>query len=512
MLDPMSSTFCRSLAVELAWLLSFWWLRLQQNCPSSIISLKTPLISCHEIQAMSKMFVLCGIVMLHAVVAVRDSTWLSNSPHHSMEREQIAYEPSKREIREFQEVLQGFRRPMSATKEQARVMLQRLRNMKEFRDVKHWTETKVSGPDDLIYISARLLMPLNVTASAVSFCSELIKEAKTQHGQMWLDFLKGELDDAKDICPKVLTGSLKPTDGKAKDWEVEAAKVSQIHGEKHPFGRLDKVAWRSSLHRVCTDECNALVEGMQNQTYQLARATLEMMRGSVGAASVEEVCASTVVKKVEAEILTCCATSCGWNGRSCTYWPLMNATEQDDWQGECCTEMNILQGSTREKMCDSTLTEHETKESEQIIDNRDNTPEDRAILGQDRGGSSNAWSFLEKPPTYDADNCPEPLDLAKRHEEWATDWKRMDEYNLKGSKRSTCEREPQDTIEGCKIFLIVATNPSNNKKQKKYVYTCLDDCKFKAPDQEALKALTTESGLSSNEWVYVHSDFKWTLT
>ena len=471
---------------------------------------------------MSKMFVLCGIVMMHAAVAVRNNgwpswpsrpSWLSKSPYHSREGEQIAYEPSSDEIREFQRALQSFKPPMSATKEQVRVIIPRLRKMEKFRNVKHWTKPKISGLGGY----ARLFMPLNVSASAVSFCGELMKEAKTQRfisGEE-PDFLKSQLDDAKDICPKVLTGSLKAADGKAKNWEVEAAKVSQIHGKEHEFGRLDKVAWRSSLHRVCTDECNALVEEMQNLTSQLAQATKLMMWRDNKAASVEEVCASTVVKKVEAEILTCCATSCGWNGHSCTYWPLMNATEQDDWQGECCTEMNILQGSTREKLCDSTLTEHETEESMQIIDNRDNTPEDRAILGQDRGGSSNAWSFLEEPPTYDADNCPEPLDLAKRHKEWATDWTRMDDKKLssvKGSKRSTCEREPQDTIEGCKIFLLVATNPSNNKKQKKYVYTCLDACKFKAPDQEELKPLTTESRLSSIGWVYVHSDFKWTLT
>ena len=193
----------------------------------------------------------------------------------------------------------------------------------------------------------------------------------------------------------------------------------------------------------------------------------------------------------------------------------MSPKEQNDWQGECCTEMNILQNSTREKLCDSTLTEHETKESKQIIDNRDNTPEDRAILGQDRGGSSNAWSFLEEHPIYDADNCPSPLDLAKRHKKWATDWKRMDDEKLTGAKRDKCKRKPQDTIEGCKIFLLRATNPSNNKKQKKYVYTCLDDCKFKAPDQEALKPLTTESGLSPIGWVYVHKEIymtNWTLT
>ena len=460
---------------------------------------------------MSKMFVLFGIVMMHTVVAVRDSAWLSNSPHHSMEREQVAYEPSSDEIDEFQRALQrAYKIP--TTEEQARVMIPRLRNVKEFRDVKHWAKINFGA-------YARLFMPWNVSASAVSFCSELMKEANTQ--RLNLDEQKHimirELSGAKDICPKVLTGSLNTADGKAKNWEVEAAKVSQIHGQEHEFGRLDKVAWRSSLHRVCTDECNALVEGMENQARQLPRATSDMMHGSEGN-SVEEICASKVVKKVEAEILTCCATSCGWNGRSCTYWLLMNATEQDEWQGECCTEMNILQNSTREKLCDSTLTEHETEESKQIIDNRDNTPKDRAILGQDRGGSSNAWSFLEEPPTYDANNCPEPLDLAKRHKEWATDWKRMDDKKLrsvKGSKRSTCKREPQDTIEGCKIFLLVATNPSNNEKQKKYVCTCLDACEFKAPDQEELKPLSTESRLSSNGWVYVHKEIymtNWTLT
>ena len=266
---------------------------------------------------MSKMFVLCGIVMLHAVVAVRDSAWLSNSPHHSMEREQIAYEPSSDEIREFQRALQSLESPMSATKEQARVIIPRLRNMKRFRFVKHWSN-RVSGFMGLGRY-ARVFMPLNVSASAVSFCSELMKEGVRSGWDSF--FMIRELKDAKDICPKVLTGSLKPADGKAKNWEVEAAKVSQMHGEKHPFGRLDKVAWRSSLHRVCTDECNALVDGMKNQASQhgigsqLVGRTWKMMKG-IEDDSVEEICADSV------------------------------------------TEMNILQGSTREKLCDSTLTEH----------------------------------------------------------------------------------------------------------------------------------------------------------
>ena len=112
---------------------------------------------------------------MHAVVAVRDSTWLSNSPHHSIEREQIAYEPSKREIREFQRALRR-KHKISTTKEQARVMIQRLRKMEKFRNVRDWTETKAAG----LGRYARLFMPLDVSASAVSFCSELMKEAKTQ--------------------------------------------------------------------------------------------------------------------------------------------------------------------------------------------------------------------------------------------------------------------------------------------------------------------------------------------
>ena len=94
---------------------------------------------------MSKMFVLFGIVMMHAAVAARDKGWLSNSPHHSMEREQIAYEPSSDEIREFQEVLQSLESPMSATKEQARVIIQRLRNVEKYRNVEHWTEFKATS-------------------------------------------------------------------------------------------------------------------------------------------------------------------------------------------------------------------------------------------------------------------------------------------------------------------------------------------------------------------------------
>ena len=236
---------------------------------------------------MSKMFVLFGIVMVHAAVAVRDSAWLSNSPHHSIEREQIAYEPSSDEIQEFQDAFQSLKPPVSATKEQARVIIQRLhntpkfRNMKEFRDVKRWSITTFSE----VGRYARLYMPLNVSASAVSFCSELMKEAKAQRflrAFKEAGFLKSQLEGARDICPKVLTGSLNPADGKAKDWEVEAAKISQIHGKEHEFGRLDKVAWRSSLHRVCTDECNALVEGMENQTSQLAEATHMMMTGDRG--------------------------------------------------------------------------------------------------------------------------------------------------------------------------------------------------------------------------------------
>ena len=69
----------------------------------------------------------------------------------------------------------------------------------------------------------------------------------------------------------------------------------------------------------------------------------------------EQTCADHVVRRVEAEMLGCCGRSCGWNNRSCTAWPFFTKSEKVMWLEECCTELNVLSGSSRERMCDSVL-------------------------------------------------------------------------------------------------------------------------------------------------------------
>ena len=209
---------------------------------------------------------------------------------------------------------------------------------------------------------------------------------------------------AEDICPKVLTGSLGAADAHAPEFAKKAVKVAQLDGEKHEFGRLDQVAWRKSLHRVCHDECHALVQGIRNKAERMnynfnvmlgtGRVTSYPTLRSIMPQSLEEICADNVVSEVESEIMTCCARSCGWNNRSCMYWPLMSSKEQADWESECCTEMNILKGSTRERLCDATLSKGDKDISNAIIDKRPNTEADREILGQD-GDVSVASSFME---------------------------------------------------------------------------------------------------------------------
>ena len=44
-------------------------------------------------------------------------------------------------------------------------------------------------------------------------------------------------------------------------------------------------------------------------------------------------------------------SGCGWNNQTCAFWPFLSSTEKADWQAECCTELNVLDGSTRERMC-----------------------------------------------------------------------------------------------------------------------------------------------------------------
>ena len=217
------------------------------------------------------------------------------------------------------------------------------------------------SPEEYVKL-VKMYMPLDVTASAVAFCSDLVKgvtEGKKmdpqpepsfghgksnfvyRHGNSYLVSKGGsdelgqllnrlavrkigrfhpqqltalaakdidkEADKFKGLCPKILTGSLEKG-GSVPKWALEAASWSQPGGEHHKLGRLDKVSHRKvSFQRVCKDECEALVKRIQEKAKALHE---DFTQGSQKPKTVEQSCADHIVKHVESEILGCCSRSC----------------------------------------------------------------------------------------------------------------------------------------------------------------------------------------------------------
>jgi len=323
--------------------------------------------------------------------------------------------------------------------------------------------------------SMQRLRELPVSASAVKFCSELFHEAvragkvmdktwaEARHYEI-LSNNKGyakaneETEKAAGICHKVLTGELGPQDG--PKWAEKAANSSQPEGQHYQLGRLQKVnatekAWKVSLDNVCRDECIELVKEMKEEREEIFMDVEKTEKPP----SYEEVCAKRVVQKVEAEILTCCADSCGWNGRACMLWPFLNRTEKGQWEAECCTEFNILKNSSRATMCDATLTGKENKEV--IRDGQPNSKEDREMIGQDsvfKGTSFLQGEEVNEPIPAPEGTCPPPLDLGKIHEHLKDEWKTtVSQFSVaKFFKFPACRKKPAmtDTIdEKCTAFI-----------------------------------------------------------
>ena len=318
------------------------------------------------------------------------------------------------------------------------------------------------------------LRELPVAASAVKFCANLFREA-SRAGQLRVQdghelafgesHAKQEADKAAGICHKVLTGELGPHDG--PKWAEKAAKSSQPEGQHYQLGRLQKVdatetAWKVSLKNVCKDECIELVKEMKEE----GKKILYDVDIDEKPPSYEEVCAKRVVQKVEAEILGCCAESCGWNGRACMLWPFLNSTEKGQWEAECCTEFNILKNSSRATMCDATLTGKENNEV--VRDPQPNNEEEREMIGQDP--DSKDTSFLQsedtngptpspspenKPiPPYEG-TCPDPLNLGKEHSKLKDEWKTTNYQSAipKFKNFPFCRTPPNVSIGNCTAFL-----------------------------------------------------------
>ena len=373
--------------------------------------------------------------------------------------------------------------------------------------VKEWSEKL---PSDAFRFLAKFRLPLDVSASAVAFCSELAKAMGFCNGsrKIFVDRIKKELRGierelrgAEELCSQVLTGNLSKMSN-APEWAKDAAEVAEMDKQQHPYGRLDGVAWKHSLKRVCHDECEELVEGIRKKARELADSA------NHGKGTLEDACAAHVVRHVEAEILGCCSKSCGWNGQFCSFFPFLSSKEQVDWQAECCSERNILKGSSRQRLCDSTLSQPDKIKSQNLTDQRPNKAKDRDILGQDESPASDSWSLMERSGgSVDQNTCPPPIDLDKVHKELREkEWKRMPFDLVEMGRRMWPKCGKQQPSRGaCKAFLLKETTDNENKKRWEYI--CCDTCGLKPPadSNPELKDLT-DPAPKADGFLYVHKD------
>ena len=475
------------------------------------------------IKMMPKMFVVLALLAREAV-AVRSVTSLSEGQlelrqgdEKEIEKKEIPEEIDEEKLVEWVQAVIRKELRISATRHQVEAFLHTMRT-KFRRDV---GGLLMAGPGTQSFAKllrwVKLLLPLDVTASAVAFCGELMKAAtwqtkvsRSMNLEMNSLFMKKELVGAEKLCSQVLTGNLSNNSG-APQWAVDAAEVAEMDGQQHPYGRLDGVAWKHSLKRVCHDECEALVQGILEEAKDLE------MSANSDRGTLEDVCADKVVKHVEAEILGCCSKSCGWNGQFCAFFPFLSSAEQADWQAECCTERNILEGSSRQQLCDSTLSQADKSKSQRIVDKRQNNEKDRETLAQDESQDSKSWSLMERSfgGPVDHNTCPPPIDLHKIYNDFFQDWKRVP-LKKASQEDKTCKPKNQSSRGECKSFSLMES--TDDEGREKYNYNCWDACGLKQPkNPESLHVLAEkvkDKVLGIGGFLFVHKEiysaWKWT--
>ncbi|CAE7381223.1 Fem1b [Symbiodinium sp. CCMP2456] len=178
-------------------------------------------------------------------------------------------------------------------------------------------------------------------------------------------FSREAMSNATEICERVLTGDFNAVNASQQSeellWAAKAGNLSE-HENAEGLGRLDalvrnmsnqseKARYKSHLEKVCRDECISIVEATVKNMGQI---DMDRNRGITWL----HACSERVVKKVEGEMLGCCGRACGWNKNqsSCTNWPFLSVDRRVRWQKQCCSEYNVLNGSARQKMCNSVLT------------------------------------------------------------------------------------------------------------------------------------------------------------
>ena len=189
------------------------------------------------------------------------------------------------------------------------------------------------------------------------------------------DALRESLKDspAELICRTALAGAVSP-DVAAKEVVDEAQhpvtpKPSSVRVWSLDLGHHKD--WHDLLKKVCQEECHDLVHMIKEEAGELTEQ---------GDGGVKEECAELVVQKVEAEAMSCCKRSCGWDDdkATCAFWPFMDDEEQRTWKLQCCAEDTILQHSSREELCNSVelpakrpkLVERDPEQLEQGVDDK----------------------------------------------------------------------------------------------------------------------------------------------
>ena len=239
-------------------------------------------------------------------------------------------------------------------------------------------------------------MTIPVSASALRFCSALAEHSyRSQSEYYWL--LRKTLNKTSpEICQHALVGTITPKEAEEAPWAEKASELSQKNqkgndedgDEDQGYGRMqpvkedatkpeEKALWEHALARVCKDECEDLLKMMYKEALKIA-VYVGHYQLPFG-----QVCADYVVQHVEAEVLGCCARTCGFNGRTCLLWPFLSSEEKVEWEVECCGEMSVLKNSSRERMCNSVLSDRLAKQASQYdLEEEGGADVGKVIIGQ----------------------------------------------------------------------------------------------------------------------------------
>ena len=243
-----------------------------------------------------------------------------------------------------------------------------------------------------------------VAASALQFCSALVEHSYSESEEdNAIGFMGYTVSKTSpEICQHALVGTINKTEAKGAPWAEEASELShkgsddgEDADQDGAYGRMravkkdvtkpeEKALWEHALAQVCKDECEDLLKMMKKEARHLAEDVEEKH------IPFAQTCAERVVKHVEAEVLGCCARSCGFDGHTCLLWPFFSPEEKVDWQLECCAEISILKHSSRELMCNSVLSGHLAKEASKYdLEEEDGTDVGKVLIGQN---SSLVWT------------------------------------------------------------------------------------------------------------------------